>query len=650
MLPEQIQITNDDIKYAEKILLPRGEVFDVERRDFIKNLDTIDLQAVPGSGKTTALLAKLLIIERYMPFDDGSGILVISHTNSAVDEIKNKIGKYCPRVFSYPNFIGTIQSFVDQFLAIPCYLNLYKHKLSYIDSDIYKEKSEKYFDSMPNCNAKNYLKRKSDPKKLFFYLRFDLDMNIVEGINGKIFLSSTNSSTTYKQIKKAKCQLFEWGYLHYDDAYFFANYYLKKFPAIKKILQKRFRFVFVDEMQDMDKHQYEILEKIFYLKDIKKHCFQRIGDKNQAIYYNEVKLNNVWDEFGRKLLKIRGSYRLTPEVANVIKYFGLEFSDILGLRKSYEIKPHIILYDKPEEVLCKYTKLIKDNDLTDEEYPFCAVCWTSHSGFGDEKGKIRLQDYHPSFSKYLSRNKIDYSCAHDYLNLYQDSKCFLKPIKENILNLFLKILRNEEIKDTKNRYFTKISFLNFIREKDSVRYEELKLKLFKWSWSLVNSEDAYDNIVEYLINFLKVIFGLDAISKETENFIEIIPTEAIEVDKKIGVQKAVVNNIHNSNGINVQVGTVHSAKGQTHTATLYMESFYQRGENYESKRLLSQLLEKKVLESDIYIKATDFQKNLIKQSAKVVYVGFSRPTHLLCFAINKKNLDTNLNLENWEII
>jgi len=127
---------------------------------------------------------------------------------------------------------------------------------------------------MPNCNAKNYLKRKSDPKKLFFYLRFDLDMNIVEGINGKIFLSSTNSSTTYKQIKKAKCQLFEWGYLHYDDAYFFANYYLKKFPAIKKILQKRFRFVFVDEMQDMDKHQYEILEKIFYLK--KKEDFDKI--------------------------------------------------------------------------------------------------------------------------------------------------------------------------------------------------------------------------------------------------------------------------------------------------------------------------------------------------------------------------------------
>jgi DNA helicase-2/ATP-dependent DNA helicase PcrA len=94
-----ISITNDDIKYAEKILFGKENIFDDERKVFIKNLETIDLQAVPGSGKTTALLAKLLIFEKYLPFEDGSGILVLSHTNAAVDEIKNRIGKYCPKLF-----------------------------------------------------------------------------------------------------------------------------------------------------------------------------------------------------------------------------------------------------------------------------------------------------------------------------------------------------------------------------------------------------------------------------------------------------------------------------------------------------------------------------------------------------------------------
>jgi superfamily I DNA/RNA helicase len=91
---QEINITDDDIRYAEKILLPANKEFDEERINFIRNLETIDLQAVPGSGKTTALLAKLIILERKLPFQDGSGILVLSHTNAAIDEIKEKIQKY----------------------------------------------------------------------------------------------------------------------------------------------------------------------------------------------------------------------------------------------------------------------------------------------------------------------------------------------------------------------------------------------------------------------------------------------------------------------------------------------------------------------------------------------------------------------------
>lgn len=118
-MPQEINITDDDIRYAESILLPEDKIFDQERKTFILNFGTIDLQAVPGSGKTTALLAKLVVLERKLPFEDGSGILVLSHTNAAIDEIKEKIQKHCPKLFSYPNFIGTIQSFVDEFLAIP---------------------------------------------------------------------------------------------------------------------------------------------------------------------------------------------------------------------------------------------------------------------------------------------------------------------------------------------------------------------------------------------------------------------------------------------------------------------------------------------------------------------------------------------------
>ena len=100
-----LNINLDEIIETERILLPVGKSFDAERRRFIKNFETIDLQAVPGSGKTTALLAKLLILEKRLPLSSNRGILILSHTNTAVDEIKDKIGIHCSKLFSYPNFM-----------------------------------------------------------------------------------------------------------------------------------------------------------------------------------------------------------------------------------------------------------------------------------------------------------------------------------------------------------------------------------------------------------------------------------------------------------------------------------------------------------------------------------------------------------------
>jgi DNA helicase-2/ATP-dependent DNA helicase PcrA len=83
---------------------------------------------------------------------------------------------------------------------------------------------------------------------------------------------------------------------------------------------------------------------------------------------------------------------------------------------------------------------------------------------------------------------------------------------------------------------------------------------------------------------------------------------------------------------------------------LYLESYFHqdgRGENaksYESQRLVQQFL------------GTPLQSNVgnrVKQSAKMAYVGFSRPTDLLCVAVHKDRFDKILNTLNtdiWEIV
>lgn len=253
----QIEISNDDIEMAERILLPCGCHFDEERRIFIKDLSTLDLQAVPGSGKTTALLAKLLILASKTPLHEDTGILVISHTNAAIDEIKEKVGNIVPNLFQYPNYVGTIQSFVDQFLAIPYYSQKYGHSPNRIDDEIYTELCCKYLEK--NNKGSNWLNNKRNPLSI---------LKSIDAINAneeiKIPGLINQKSPAYISICNFRLGLVKDGFLKFDDAFKLAEAYLNECPQIGCLLKKRFRYVFVDEMQDMSEQQCELLEKIFF--------------------------------------------------------------------------------------------------------------------------------------------------------------------------------------------------------------------------------------------------------------------------------------------------------------------------------------------------------------------------------------------------
>lgn len=80
-------ITDSEIVLAEKLFLQKEAFFNKDRREVIKNMETISIKAAPGSGKTTVLLAKLFILAQRMPFKDNKGICVLTHTNVAMDRL-----------------------------------------------------------------------------------------------------------------------------------------------------------------------------------------------------------------------------------------------------------------------------------------------------------------------------------------------------------------------------------------------------------------------------------------------------------------------------------------------------------------------------------------------------------------------------------
>ena len=114
----EIIINDNDIDEVEKLL--GSVVFDESRRNVIKNLDTIDIQAFPGGGKTTILVAKLAILAKKWPYSH-KGICVLSHTNVAREEIEERLGltEIGRKLLSYPHYIGTLHSFFNTFIGLP---------------------------------------------------------------------------------------------------------------------------------------------------------------------------------------------------------------------------------------------------------------------------------------------------------------------------------------------------------------------------------------------------------------------------------------------------------------------------------------------------------------------------------------------------
>jgi DNA helicase-2/ATP-dependent DNA helicase PcrA len=675
-MPVEISIAENDINYIEKILLPNNKQFDEERKTFIKDLTTLDLQAVPGSGKTTALLGKLIILDKYMPFKDGSGILVISHTNSAVNEIKEKIGKYCSHLFTYPNFVGTIQSFVDEFLAAPYYSIKYKKKLIRIDNEIYLENAKNFsmmlfkgFNPQEQNNAKRYL-HSNDLFKRIRVTHNETSIDLTEGYFGKrldytkpIANTKPQNYQDWNQGEKDKIKewlycykkrLFTQGVLCFDDAYFFAFEYLKRLPKVKTIIQKRFNYVFVDEMQDMDIHQHEILEQLFFDNGKSQSNFQRIGDKNQAIFNGDAKLEEIWSIRSKTLL-INGSHRLNSKIAPIVTNLALTPNYIEGRGLNYDnseikIKPHLIIFDDLTQtsVINEFARIIKDNqDLglipISPKNKFMAIGWRKEN---DDPSKLSLTSYWSNFSAEEHKTSIDYNVLKDYLLFYNKEKHTLESVRKNILNSFLQILRKESVLDANERFYTKRSLLSKLENANIAEYESFKLFLYKCSIGIIRGQfdPVFSKIQEYLPIFLKY-FGKETIT--CNDFIigepQISPQQVQDFKIK--------SNTFNLDNIEVKVGTVHSAKGQTHTATLYLETFYERGYgNYESQRLRNQIKDIKLSDT---LKELQAGHDKVRKSAKMAYVGFSRPTHLLCFAIHINRFNEcllDINQDVWNVI
>ncbi|MFC8345143.1 UvrD-helicase domain-containing protein [Streptomyces sp. NPDC057280] len=253
-----------------------------EQWNFIQSGESLDLQAAPGSGKTSLIGLKLALLGQAWA-SPTRGICVLSHTNTAKDEITHRLtatpaGR---RLLQYPHFIGTIQSFTNTFLALPA-LRSRGIEVQTVDDDAYADEALRLLERHPRFRKLNTaLGHRTNGPALVAEARYVCDAGdlIATGPDGTPpFKASSDSGQQFAALKET---LTERGVFRYHDMFALAEHHLFHHPQLAQAAAHRFPFVLLDEMQDTSDLQQRLLDKVFGPPGT---VVQRVGDVNQRIF------------------------------------------------------------------------------------------------------------------------------------------------------------------------------------------------------------------------------------------------------------------------------------------------------------------------------------------------------------------------------
>lgn len=219
----------------------------------LNNEGIIRIFAGPGAGKTRVMTSKIAyLLDNNLAYE--SEILVITFTNKASNEIKDRIHKYTERdmqVFTYHSWSS---------MLLRRYGELFNVKQNF-----------KIIDGKESINLVKDIKDE---------VNSDLDADeVYYKLSSYRNQTTTHITELEKEIlKKYIAKKEELNLLDFDDLLEKVNDGLKNNPQAKDLIRNKYKYIFVDEFQDTNQIQYDIL------KSIVKNNLVVVGDPNQNIY------------------------------------------------------------------------------------------------------------------------------------------------------------------------------------------------------------------------------------------------------------------------------------------------------------------------------------------------------------------------------
>ena len=310
-----------------------------EQEKFLKAEGKVVVKACPGSGKTYIVAHKLLsYIDNWKNYH--SGVAVLSFTNVASKEIYEKARSINESLskLGYPHFIGTVDSFIDEFIVLRYghLLSVGKVRPRIALTDDWKL-PYKYWRS--ECHKNGCI----DNIEQFYY-----------GINGDFYNKNKLVTCDRGKAKQLPCQqykkiLLDKGIVFQNETALFAYMLLKKHPEIAAAIAERFPVIIIDEVQDTSINQMAVFD---LLSTSGMQSMFLVGDPDQSIYEwrnaNPECMLQKLDDSSWKCIELTGNFRSSQNICNVTSFFsaslrGHSSNRAIGNWKSEKEKPILLL-------------------------------------------------------------------------------------------------------------------------------------------------------------------------------------------------------------------------------------------------------------------------------------------------------------------
>lgn len=367
--------------------------------------------AGPGSGKTTVITKRI----QYLIQEAGVNpvnILVITFTKAAANEMKERFYKLMS------GGAGAYKSVTfGTFHAV--FFSILKHAYNFSAANIVRE--EQRFAIVKRAVAGKQLEVE-DEREFIGNVLGEIGKVKSEQINLENYYSVNCPAEIFREIyEEYTAELKKNRLIDFEDMLVYTYELLTEREDILRAWQGKYRYVLIDEFQDICKIQYDIIR----LLSLPENNLFIVGDDDQSIYgfrgsKPDIMLNFSNDYPDTKQVVLDVNYRCTPEIAaaagRVIRANTKRFKKDVRTAGGSGAPVHVLRVKDFMEEYAQITKSIRKMAQTGKSYGEIAVLYRTAGGIGslvrrlmEEAVPFRIKDKLPDiFEHWIAEDLFSY--------------------------------------------------------------------------------------------------------------------------------------------------------------------------------------------------------------------------------------------------